>query len=145
MYDDPKAGLLREILYPKLRKHFQFINELKLFSEVDHHMVFSLNVYCNAGSATFDTIANLFDVTTIEECYEELIPGPIPGIKDEENNWNLKGNPNRVVRVGRKELLFFANLFDGSDNWKQAKLPALHAQQLLDNKAHQTRCKVGCM
>lgn len=131
VYDDPKAGLLREILYPKLRKHFQFINELKLFSEVDHHMVFSLNVYCNAGSATFDTIANLFDVTTIEECYEESIPGPIPGIKDEANNWNIKGHPDRIVRVGKNELMLFAKLFGGSENWEQAKLPALHTQQLL--------------
>lgn len=132
VYDDPKAGLLREILYPKLRKHFQFINELKLFSEVDHHMVFSLNVYCNAGSGTFDTIANLFDVTTIEQCYEESLPGPVPGIKDEENNWNIKGHLNRIVRVGKNELILFAKLFDGSENWKQARLPAIHANDLLN-------------
>lgn len=131
VYDDPKAGLLREILYPKLRKHFQFINELKLFTEVHHNTMFSLNVYCNAGSATFDTIANLFDVTTIEQCYEEASLGPIPGIKDEANNWNLRGHPDRIVHVGKNELMLFANLFDGSDNWKQARLPALHAKQLL--------------
>lgn len=45
VYDDPKGGKLRRILYPRLRKHFQFNNELKLFSEVDHHMGFSLNIY----------------------------------------------------------------------------------------------------
>ena len=46
IYDDPKGGRLREALYPKLRKHFQFRNELKLFSEVHHSRVYSLNIYC---------------------------------------------------------------------------------------------------
>lgn len=132
VYDDPKGGILREALYPRLRKHFQFINELKLFAEVHHNTMFSLNVYGNAPCNTFDTIANLFDVSTIEQCYNTSAEGDVPGIKDEKNNWNIKGHPGRVVRVGRKELSIFAKLFDGSDNWKQARLPAIHASQLLD-------------
>ncbi|MGC7872068.1 Eco57I restriction-modification methylase domain-containing protein [Desulfosporosinus sp. SYSU MS00001] len=132
VYDDPRGGILREELYPRLRKHFQFTNELKLFSEVDHHMGFSLNVYCNELCSTFDTIANLFDVITIEQCYDESIQGAVPGIKDKDNNWNVKGHPDRVLKIGKNELLLFAKLFDGSDNWKQARLPVLHAKQLLE-------------
>jgi hypothetical protein len=132
VYDDPHGGALRGELYPRLRKHFQFTNELKLFSEVDHHMGFSLNIYCNTSCAIFDTIANLFDVSTVEQCYDDSIQGPVPGIKDEKNKWNVKGHPDRVVKVGEKELGLFAKLFDGSENWKQARLPAIHAQQLLD-------------
>lgn len=132
VYDDPKGGVLRETLYPKLRKHFQFINELKLFSEVDHHMRFSLNVYCNLPCNMFDTIGNMFSVDTIEQCYDDSITGFLPGIKDEDNNWNVKGHPGRVVKVGRKELELFAKLFDGSNNWKQARLPVIHAQTLTD-------------
>ena len=37
VYDDPKGGALREKLYSRLRKHFMFANERKLFPEVDHH------------------------------------------------------------------------------------------------------------
>ncbi len=132
VYDDPRGGGLRVELYPRLRMHFQFINELNLFSEVDHHMVFSLNVYCNTPTAFFDTVANLFDVSTIEQCYDSSIQGPVPGIKDENNNWNIKGHPHRIVRVGKKELSLFAKLFDGNENWKQARLPAIHSIQLLD-------------
>lgn len=132
VYDDPNGGILREELYPRLRKHFQFINELKLFSEVDHHMGFSLNVYCNKPCTSFDTIANVFNVSTIEQCYDKSIKGPVPGIKDEENNWNIKGHPDRVVHIGKKELSLFARLFDGGDKWRQARLPALHARQLID-------------
>jgi type I restriction-modification system DNA methylase subunit len=136
VYDDPRGGALREELYPRLRKHFQFINELKLFAEVHHNTIFSLNVYCNAPYATFDTIANLFDVATVEQCYDVSIQGPVPGIKDENNNWNVKGHPDRVVKVGKKELGLFAKLFDGSENWKQARLPSIHAKQLLEMLAN---------
>ena len=44
-YDDPKGGALREALYPRLRAHFQFMNELQLFAEVDHHTKYSINLY----------------------------------------------------------------------------------------------------
>ena len=40
VYDDPKGGAFREALYPRLRAHFQFQNEKRLFLEV-HHETFS--------------------------------------------------------------------------------------------------------
>lgn len=132
IYDDPHGGLLRENVYPRLRKHFQFSNELRLFAEVHHSTVFSLNVYCNKITASFETIANLFDSKTIEQCYDTNIKGEIPGIKDSDNNWNIGGHPKRIVPIGKKELLVFAQLFDNTSQWKQARLPAIHAQPLMD-------------
>jgi len=132
VFDDPKGGILREKLYPKLKYHFQFTNELKLFAEVDHHTGYSLNVYNNSENTDFELISNLFAVETIEQCYDQSITGNIPGIKDDNGNWNVYGHPGRIVRVGQNELKLFAKLFDGSDNWKQARLPVLHAQSLLD-------------
>lgn len=132
VFDDPKGGVLREVLYPKLKYHFHFQNEKKLFQDIKDYITFGLNVYSNSPSNTFDVICNLFDPSTIEECYDESITGDVPGIKDENSNWNTNGHPGRVVHVGQKELELFAKLFDGSDNWKQAKLPVLHAQSLVD-------------
>lgn len=132
VYDDPRGGTLREKLFPKLRRHFQFTNELKLFTEVDHHTAFSLNIYCNNDNSIFDTIANLFSASTIEECYNSPTNDKIPGIKDENGNWNVHGHPSRVIRITKRELQLFAKLFDGSDNWKQARLPILHAQVMVD-------------
>ena len=132
VYDDPNGGILREELYPRLRKHFQFTNELKLFAEVDHHTSFSLNVYCNVPCVGFDTIANLFDASTIDKCYDNSGQGTIPGIKNKENNWNIEGHFDRIIRVGIKELSLFAKIFDGTDNWRRARLPALHAKQFID-------------
>lgn len=131
VYDDPKGGLLRVKLYPKLRYHFQFTNELKLFAEVHHNTVYSLNVYGNKLSSSFETIGNLFAVETLEQCYDTSITGPVPGIKD-ENGWCTKGHSDRVIHVGQKELKLFAKLFDGSEEWKMARLPVLHARQLVE-------------
>ena len=38
VYDDPKGGALREKMYLRLRKHFIFANERKLFPEVHHQI-----------------------------------------------------------------------------------------------------------
>lgn len=131
VYDDPKGGLLRSKLYPRLRKHFQFLNELKLFDGIDHHNAYSLNVYCNKPNTSFETVGNLFAVETLEECYDKSIKGMVPGIKD-ANGWCTKGHPDRVIHVGQRELKLFAKLFDGSEQWKEARLPVLHAKQLVE-------------
>lgn len=81
---------------------------------------------------SFDTICNLYDAKSIVECYEGDTTAPIPGIKDENGEWNIKGHPDRIIHVTKKELAVFAKLFDSSDNWKQAKLPQLHAKQLIE-------------
>lgn len=132
VFDDPKGGLLREDLYPRLRKHFQFTNELRLFPEVDHHTGFSLNIYSNKMTPTFEAICNLFTPTTIEPCFAGETKGMIPGLKDDDGNWNVAGHPGRVVTIGKKELLLFARLFDESDEWKQARVPVVHAEIVLD-------------
>ncbi len=131
VYDDPKGGALREKLYPRLRYHFQFANEKKLFPEVDHHTQFSLNVYGGPQMVSFDTICNLYDAKSIVECYEGDFTLPVPGIKDENGEWNIMGHPDRIIHVTKKELVVFAKLFDGNNNWKQAKLPVLHTRELV--------------
>lgn len=132
VYDDPKGGLLREQIYARLRKHYQFTNELKLFAEVDHHTGFSLNIYGNKSNYEFEVLSNLFTPSTIDQCYSDEAGTNLPGLKDEAGNWNITGNSGRIVKVKRKELTLFAKLFDGTDNWKQAKLPVIQGQMLVD-------------
>ena len=80
---------------------------------------------------SFDTISNLYDAKSIVECYEGDASAPIPGIKDENEEWNIKGHPDRIIHVTKKELTVFAKLFDGNNEWECAKLPVLHAKQLV--------------
>ena len=131
IYDDPNGGMLREKIYSRLRYHFQFANELKLFPEVHHHTHFSINVYGKIQTVSFDTISNLYDVHTIEQCYDKSIVCDVPGIKNTDNEWNTKGHPDRVIPITKHELSTFSKLLDNGGNWKQARLPSLHSKELI--------------
>lgn len=136
IYDDPKGKVLRKTIYPKLRYRFQFINELRLFREVDHHTKYSINIYSNGNDevVSFDTIVNLFVPETIDECYEPADESTeIPGLKNENGEWNKKGSPSRIVHVDKDMLDLFANLFDDEGtSGNEAKLPTIHAHELMD-------------
>ena len=130
VFDDPKGILLREEIYKRLRFHFQFQNELLLFPEVAHRATFSINVYSNTETIGFDTIANLFAPSTIDESYSG--EGTfLVGFKDDKDNWSIQGHADRIICVGSRELKLFSKLFDNGANWRSAKLPVLHAKQLV--------------
>ena len=133
VYDDPKGGRFREALYPRLRAHFQFQNEKRLFPEVHHHTEFSVNVYgAVRPEPAFQHVANLFAPATVDACLDHDGHGPVPGIKDDDGKWNLAGHAQRVVDVDLDALGNFAKLYDvdGTPAVK-ARLPALHAKTLL--------------
>jgi len=132
IFDDSNGGLFRSELYPHIRKHFRFENELKLFQDVGNAMKYSLNVYGNILSEKFDAIFNLFDPRTIDDCYNESLKDEVvEGIKDSFGNWSTKGHPDRVVNIDQSVLKLFASLIDGTENWKEARMPTLHAKQIL--------------
>lgn len=126
VYKDPKGARLRKNIYERLRYHFEFQNELLLFPEIAHRETFSLNIYSRPQPVSFDSISNIFDAKCISECYETTSDKPVPQIKDANGNWNTSGHPDRIIHVGQPELEVFARLFEGTDNWQSAHLPALH-------------------
>ena len=133
VYDDPKGGKFRTVLYPRLRSHFQFQNEKRLFAEVDHHTTFSVNVYSSPESSPrFNHISNLYAPTTVDACLAHDGKGPVPAIKNESNDWNTSGHSDRIIDVDEDALGVFATL-SGDDGTRstEARLPTLHAQPLL--------------
>ena len=133
VYDDPKGGAFRAALYPRLRAHLQFQNEKRLFAEVHHETLFSVNVYGGtAPGPAFLHIANLFATATVDACLDHDGRGPVPGIKDDANEWNTAGHLHRVVEVDADALASFATLYDVPGTPAlMARLPALHARTLL--------------
>ena len=152
IYDDPKGGVFRREVYPRLRQHFQFHNEMGLFAEVHHATIYSINVYGPQRSKPdFRHIANLFIPQTVDICFAHDGQGQVPGIKEEVETasgviktvWNTNGHRDRIIKIGQHELALFAQLYDeaGTDAL-EARLPALHARQLmvvLDKFAAQPR------
>lgn len=133
IFDDPGAGKMRALLYPKLRHHYQFINEKLLFAEVSDTGIFGLNIYSNAQTRTFDMIANVYAPITIDQCYEDKEgTAPIPEIKDENGNWNTKGHSHRIVIIDETLLKSIATVYDDPQKYKETRLPAIYAEELLD-------------
>ena len=131
-YDDPKGGGLREALYARLRRHFQFVNELALFAEVHHLTKYSVNIYGPVqGKPSFDKLANLFSPTTVDACYQHDGRGEVGGYKNEAGQWNTTGHRDRIVHVDESALATFAKLYDEpGTSPRKARLPALHAGAL---------------
>lgn len=131
-YDDPKGGNLRDAVYARLRRHFQFTNEMLLFAEVDNHTRYSINIYGSAQrSPRFDQVANLFAPATVDACYLHDGTGMVGGYKNEAGKWNTAGHRDRIVRVNEAALATFANLYDEPGTpARRARLPALHAGAL---------------
>ena len=128
-YDDPKGGALREAVYARLRRHFQFVNVKKLFSEILHWVTYSVNIYSNPRSnPSFDHIANLFLPATVNACYQQDGTGLPGGIKSDDGQWNVSGHRDRIVCVDETALATFARLYDEPGTTaRRARLPALHA------------------
>lgn len=132
IFDDPKAGKLRKIMYPKLRYHFKFQNEKMLF-DIMHTRTYSANVYSNKKeNVRFDCIFDLYDPVTIDECYLADDSDDVPGIKDEQGQWNITGHPKRIITIREEELLLFAKVFENNENWIEARLPVIHSVSLIE-------------
>ena len=133
VYQESTAGTLRSEIYKRIRGHFQFQNEIKIFPEVHHATLFSVNIF---GPVTdkieFDHIANLFIPETVDECYMHDGRNAVPCLKDSNGSWETAGHLRRIVKVRSQELVLFARLF-GTEIalFDQAKLPAMHSTQIV--------------
>ncbi|WP_217267722.1 hypothetical protein, partial [Mycobacterium sp. ST-F2] len=58
-FTDEKAGLLRAATYRRLRRHWQFINELQLF-EIEHHKIYGVSIYGSERNPTFVSAVTYF-------------------------------------------------------------------------------------
>ena len=130
-YDDPNGGELREVVFQRLRAHFQFQNEFKLFP-IGNRNKFGINVYGpSRNEVAFDLLANLYSPVTIEACYRHEGGGMPDGIKNASDEWNTAGHRDRIVQVDEAALATFARLYDEPRTpARRARLPALHAGAL---------------
>ncbi len=78
--------------------------------------------------------------STVDVCFAHNGSGLVGGIKEEiimpngrpYSIWNTQGHKDRIIQVTEKELVLFAQLYDEEGTEPlAARLPALHAQQLL--------------
>ena len=134
VFDDPKGGEFRDQYYRRLLAHYQMKNEKILFADVHHVMAFSLNIYRGAPVAPrFVALFNAFDPLTITASQRHNRPeDPIPGIKNDDGEWETRGHCQRLVTITEAELSLFARLFEKPDTPAlQARLPQVHSREIL--------------
>jgi hypothetical protein len=119
-------------VYKRLKAHFQFQNEKKLFP-IGNQFKFSINVFSKANeSIGFLNISNLFIPRTIDFCFDHIGESTVPGIKDDQDSWSILGHKNRIVPINVSSLSIFSELFDEVGTFPiNARLPSIHSIELL--------------
>ncbi|PFG29925.1 Eco57I restriction-modification methylase domain-containing protein [Paramicrobacterium agarici] len=113
-FTDEKAGVLRAAAYERLRRHWQFINELQLF-EIDHHVSYGVHVYSAASAVAFENAANLYHPDTVQSSQKHNGEGPESGIKNTEGKWDLRAHNSRITTVTDETLQTWHALLEGDD------------------------------
>ena len=134
IYDDPKGQPLRRELYKRLRYHFQYQNELRLFAEVDHHTVYGDQLLgpVRSSSPRFASLSNLFHPSTVDACFAHDGHGLCEGKKEKSGRWNISGHKKRIVTFTDKELKVMSEAFEEGCDWESAKLVSIHVEEILD-------------
>lgn len=103
-FTEKKAAPLRRGAYLRLRRHWQFINEMVLF-DIDHHNAYGIHVYGPQQEApSFNHAASLYHPTTVQESLSHNGAGSLPGLKDDNGNWDLRPHRDRIQTVDPKAL-----------------------------------------
>lgn len=135
IYDDPNGKPLRKELYLRLRYHFQYENELVLFTETNDHgrMKFGCHI-CGSRieSPKFASINNVFHPNTIDACFAHDGHGKCEGIKDDNGKWNTNGHRKRIVHITSNELKIISSAFEDSEDWEAAKLVSIHNNDIIE-------------
>ena len=109
---EPKAALLRRATYPRLRRHWHFVNEANLFEEVGHPVPFTINVYGPTSAIKFRAISRAQIPSTIDGSVVHDGRGPVPGVKTIDGEWDRRPHAERVITVDEVALRGFASLYD---------------------------------
>ncbi|WP_210767299.1 class I SAM-dependent DNA methyltransferase [Flavimobilis rhizosphaerae] len=114
-FTDEKAGLLRAATYRRLRRHWQFLNELVLF-EIDHHVSFGVHIYgAKRVSPSFLQGTSLYHPDTVTRSLIHDGSGAEPGLKDPDGRWDLRPHRGRVVEVTSETLATWHAILETSD------------------------------
>ena len=103
-FTDEKAGLLRSATYRRLRRHWQFLNELQLFDEVHHLVSYGIHVYAGERAPTFSHATSLYHPDTVLRSLEHDGSGTEPGLKDADGKWDLRAHAGRIITVDNHVL-----------------------------------------
>lgn len=129
-FTETKGITLRSHSYSRLRFLFKFINEEKLFEDVHHQTEFAVSIYGEiTDSVHAQAMMNLFHPKTVDDTFESTDDSIAEGIKDENGNWNHKGQKDRLITINKQVLEDIGRVF--ADSLISPVLPDIHSESLL--------------
>ena len=113
-FTDEKAGGLRAATYRRLRRHWQFKNELQLFEEIQDQKDYSVNVYGSERPVSFLHACGLYHPETVERSLRHDGSGPEPGFKF-QGAWDQRPHAGRIQHVTEKTLTSWRDVLESPD------------------------------
>ncbi len=111
-FTELKAKDLRRETYRRLRRHFKFHNNTYQFPEIGHKKTFGIHVYGQASVVGFLHASWIFAPSVVDRSMVHDGSGTAPGMKDADDNWDLRPHRERIVRVDESLLAGWAALID---------------------------------
>ena len=110
-FTELRANGLRRETYRRLRRHWQFRNEARLF-EIHNAKEYGVHIYGADSPVRFLQGSSLYHPETIARSLHHDGSGSTPGVKDDEGNWDLRPHAERIVAVTETQLTTWAALID---------------------------------
>src|SRR5699024_12025130 len=111
-FTEKKAAPLRREAYLRLRRHFQFVNALLLF-DIDGHVRFGVHIYGGHESTPrFANAVGMFHPLTAADSLLHDGTGPLPGVKDDEYQWDRRPHRDRITRVDVSTLELWKSIVE---------------------------------
>lgn len=111
-FTEKKAAALRAGAYRRLRRHWQFINALMLF-DIDDHVVYGVHVYgSRKENANFMMAGRMYHPQTAADSVHHDGSGELPGIKDNDYNWDRRPHRDRIITVNEDTLKVWNSIIE---------------------------------
>lgn len=123
-FTEIRAAILREGSYRRLRRHWNFTNQLLLF-DIDNHVTFGVQIYGeDKGTPSFLNAASIHHPNTLVDSLCHNGNGPLPGFKDDAGKWDLRPHKDRIINVNNDELSVWKSILEDPDT------PLLHSRMV---------------
>ncbi|OBA90706.1 restriction endonuclease subunit M [Mycolicibacterium mucogenicum] len=110
-FTELRAHHLRRQTYRRLRRHWQFRNELRLF-EIQNTRQYGVHIYGTESRVRFLQGSSLYHPDTVVRSFGHDGSGSAPGVKDDEDRWDLRPHAERIVEVAGSRLSTWAALIE---------------------------------
>ncbi|TCN55925.1 hypothetical protein EV641_103272 [Rhodococcus sp. SMB37] len=124
-FTELRARSLRSGAYKRLRRHWHFRNQLKLFSEIGNTREYGVHIYGHPlEQPKFLQASNTFHPATVLRSLVHDGSGTPPGVKDAAGDWDTSPHRDRILHVNATVINSWSALID------EVNVPPLQGRML---------------